>query len=177
MDVHIREAVPDDAAELLKVMQKVFSQSSFLCTAPEDFVTTEEQQREFLAATLHSTQRVFLVALHGTDIVGTINFAGSCGIRRQHAGEIGMSVLKEYWGSGIGRQLLAAAIDWAAMKGYAKINLQVREDNQRAIRLYEALGFKHEGCIRDGMRADGRSYNLLCMGLVLPSPGSDQVPH
>ena len=48
-----------------------------------------------------------------------------------------------------------------------KINLDVFENNERAIKLYEKFGFKLEGCIEDGI-FDGENYiNLLIYGLKI----------
>ena len=40
----------------------------------------------------------------GGRIVGTLNFSGGARPRTAHIGEIGVSVLKEYWGKGIGTE-------------------------------------------------------------------------
>lgn len=47
-------------------------------------------------------------------------------------------------GKGIGRHLVAWAIEWARGRGYRKIKLEVAETNPRARRLYEDLGFRPE---------------------------------
>lgn len=43
---------------------------------------------------------------------------------------------------GIGSFLLNAISDYAKQKGYCRLNLEVREDNEHAIRMYEKFGFK-----------------------------------
>jgi [ribosomal protein S18]-alanine N-acetyltransferase len=43
--------------------------------------------------------------------------------------------------SGIGRALLAAAENTARSRGAASMRLEVREDNARAVRLYEQAGY------------------------------------
>ena len=62
------------------------------------------------------------------------------------------------------------ALEWfekAKEKGIKKINLDVFENNERAIKLYEKFGFKLEGCIEDGI-FDGENYiNLLIYGLKI----------
>ena len=56
------------------------------------------------------------------------------------AGEIfALYVLKDYYGKGIGQQLIKAA--FAALDGYQEIMLWVLEDNKRAIAFYEKTGF------------------------------------
>jgi len=46
---------------------------------------------------------------------------------------------------GVGRQLLAAALDWLVLRGAQETFLEVRESNVAAIRLYEGAGFRAVG--------------------------------
>ncbi|HZM33384.1 MAG TPA: GNAT family protein [Burkholderiales bacterium] len=54
----------------------------------------------------------------------------------------------------------------AKAAGLTRIELTVREHNDRAIALYERLGFVREGLKRNAVRIDGNYENLVCMGLV-----------
>ena len=45
-------------------------------------------------------------------------------------------------------------------------------DNQRAIALYEKLGFAREGVIRRAARIDGRFINAIGMALLFDEDGS-----
>ena len=79
-----------------------------------------------------------------------------------------MSIRKEHWGKGIGSLLLDTLISWAANSGIIKkINLGVRTDNDRAIRLYERKGFAIEGTIRKELYVNGQYYDHHCMGIEL----------
>jgi ribosomal protein S18 acetylase RimI-like enzyme len=57
-------------------------------------------------------------------------------------------------GAGIGRALLSAALEAAAERACTHLRLEVREDNTRAIALYELSGFVQDGR-RPGYYADG----------------------
>ena len=83
-----------------------------------------------------------------------------------HGGVLGVGVLQEYRGRGIGTALIQATIDKAGAIGLSRIELTVREQNARAIALYERLGFVREGIKRNAVRVDGTYENLVCMGLV-----------
>jgi ribosomal protein S18 acetylase RimI-like enzyme len=50
-------------------------------------------------------------------------------------------VLKEYRGSGIGRQLMKGIIREAENRNSSRISLEVRKDNHNAQGLYKSLGF------------------------------------
>ena len=52
-----------------------------------------------------------------------------------------LAVLPTHRGRGIGRALLTAAEDMARSKGYARLTLEVQEDNLPARGLYERFGF------------------------------------
>jgi len=109
----------------------------------------------------------YFVVMKNNKMIGCIGFNGNTARKMKHYGTIGISVLKEYWGRGIATALLEKLISWSKEKGIKKINLDVFENNERAIKLYEKFGFKLEGCIEDGI-FDGEKYiNLLVYGLKI----------
>ncbi len=52
--------------------------------------------------------------------------------------------------------------------GLHRLGLVVRVDNERAIKVYDRLGFVHEGCEQDAVWVEGRWVNFLHMGLLAP---------
>ncbi|NSL54266.1 GNAT family N-acetyltransferase [Uliginosibacterium sp. IMCC34675] len=57
-------------------------------------------------------------------------------------GRIGsVGVAAEHRGKGVGRALVALAEAWAARRGAADMRLQVWSFNERAMALYEELGY------------------------------------
>ncbi|MCB9224690.1 MAG: GNAT family N-acetyltransferase [Crocinitomicaceae bacterium] len=73
---------------------------------------------------------------------------------------------KSAWGRGIGFEacLLAMRYGFKEM-GVRKIWLAVYENNPGAIRLYEKLGYKHEGRLRKHVYINGEYYDKLLMGI------------
>jgi GNAT superfamily N-acetyltransferase len=53
----------------------------------------------------------------------------------------GMWVQPDLRGRGIGRRLLEAVIEWAAIRGASRLDLTVVTTNDRALMLYERAGF------------------------------------
>ena len=49
------------------------------------------------------------------------------------------------WGKGVGKQSLSLALDWLKSRSYEKIHTTILKDNERAIRLFESIGFKRIG--------------------------------
>jgi len=84
-----------------------------------------------------------LIALDDAKVVGFVSY-GDFRDSARIAGEIfALYVLKDYYGKGVGQQLIQAA--FAALDGYQEIVLWVLEDNKRAIAFYEKMGFVFDG--------------------------------
>lgn len=84
-----------------------------------------------------------------------------------HVGIVGMGLMPEFRGRGIGEQLLRATIDTARAKGLTRIELTVRENNLNAIALYKKIGFVAEGLkVKAHRNADGTYENIFLMALL-----------
>ncbi len=80
-----------------------------------------------------------------------------------HVGVLGMGILKEFRGQGLGRRLILAALQRAREVGIERVELTVYVSNKRAIRLYESVGFICEGVKRKGRKLDDVYENVLMM--------------
>ena len=82
-------------------------------------------------------------------------------------GVVGYRMGREYWNKGIGSALMAALIDHAKNAGIEIIDLEVRCDNIRAIRLYEKFGFKRLCTYPSFFRIGNEYYDfeLMCLDL------------
>ena len=84
----------------------------------------------------------------------------------RHSGVMGMGLLPEFRGRGIGRLLLRRTVDAAFDFGLTRIELMVREDNGNAIALYEKAGFVIEGHHRNAVLIEGVYQNKISMALL-----------
>jgi len=82
-----------------------------------------------------------------------------------HCGTLGMGLLPEFRGKGIGKELLLSALRHAFEK-FTRIELTVHADNAPAIALYRSAGFKQEGEMQDAVLIDGQYKNALLMAIV-----------
>ena len=82
---------------------------------------------------------------------------------RKHRAEFGISILKEYWGFGIGRALINACVQCAKEAGYVQLELDVVADNTRAIALYQSVGFQEYGRNPKGFRSKTQVFRSLCI--------------
>jgi RimJ/RimL family protein N-acetyltransferase len=83
-----------------------------------------------------------------------------------HSGTLGVGLLPEFRGKGIGRQLMQRTIDAAVAFGLTRIELTVREGNVNAIARYKRLGFEAEGLHRNAVCIEGQYENLCSMALL-----------
>ena len=86
-----------------------------------------------------------------------------------HQGILGMGILPEFRGRGLGRKLLDTTLNAAFDYGLTRIELTVWESNCNAILLYQKFGFEIEGTHRNAIFVDGRYANLLSMALLKDS--------
>ena len=88
---------------------------------------------------LSSGGRIFFAILDGRAV-------GCCALVAAASGEFElakMAVTQSLQGRGIGRRLLATAIDHARAAGAARLFLETNSKLAAAIRLYESMGFRH----------------------------------
>ena len=85
-------------------------------------------------------------------------------------GSLTVAVHPEWQGRGVGSRLFEALIAWAKVQDppILRIELAAGSGNPGAIRLYERLGFKHEGTqVARGLLPDGRFEDDILMGMLL----------
>lgn len=73
------------------------------------------------------------------------------------AGYIGTGLLKEYREKGFGSKMLEEIIALSRAYGYQRLELDVRASNQRAIHVYEKLGFTICNRVQDGFTLLGHT--------------------
>ena len=163
--VRIRRARPEDAGAILEYLRKVGGETVNLTFGAEGPGLTEAEEREYLTRVAASDNSLAIVAVVGDEIVGGLTFDGGRRARLRHAGEFGISVAQAYAGQGIGQALIGYLLAWAERGGVVrKINLKVRADNLPAIRLYERMGWGHDGRTTRDTLIDGEFSDCLLMG-------------
>ena len=164
----IREAAVEDARTVLDYVEGRSGESDFLTFGPGEFEISEAEEVDFLRKCRESDNQLYMLGLIDDTVVSTLSFSAGHRSRVRHSGEFGMTVRKQYWGLGIGSLMLEILIDWARdTRIVKKLNLRVRTDNHRAIRLYEHRGFVKEGTIRKEIRFNDTYFDLHWMGLEL----------
>jgi RimJ/RimL family protein N-acetyltransferase len=166
--LYIRKATQRDAKELVNVSSMVGGESDNLSFGIGEFYFNEDQEKQFIGNIIDRENCSYLVAVVNDKIIGSLTFISSPRKRLMHRGDLGIAVLKDFWGEGVGSFLMDHFFRWVNQNGITKkIELQVREDNIRAINLYLKYVFKIEGRITRGMYVEGRYYDLYTMGKTI----------
>lgn len=165
-DVIIRKATAADAAEMLTYLKKLGGESDNLTFGAEGIGGDTAAEAEFLESRTDSSDCVTFVAERDGRIVGDASL-DRMRSRMSHRGSFGIGVLKEAWGCGIGSDLTEHIIAFARDNGFEQIELEVRCDNLRAIRLYEKYGFIKVGEFPRFFKIDGEYVDFDFMVLYL----------
>lgn len=167
MNITIERASPEDAAELLDHLKLVGGETDNLTFGAEGLPFSVEAEAEYLARMENSENNFMLLAKADGHIIGNASLS-RLPRRMSHRGELAVAVAKEYWGQGIGYRLMKEIIEIAENGSFEAVDLQVRSDNIRAVRLYEKLGFVRLFDYPDYFKINGVNYDVsfMCLRLV-----------
>jgi ribosomal protein S18 acetylase RimI-like enzyme len=107
-----------------------------------------------------------LVALSDGNVIGWCDVTPKPRAIYAHSGVLGMGLLPQFRGQGIGGSLIRQALVAAKAFGLHRVELTVREDNANAIGLYKKVGFEIEALQQDAARIDGAYQNIISMALL-----------
>ena len=156
----IRSVEPEDAPLMLQYMKIMLGETPFLLRTPEEFNYTVEEEASVLAGRRDDPRSLMLVAEEDGRIIASADICShGPKSRLLHRGELGISILKDYWHQGIGSALMERLIAFAEKSGYEQIELTVESKNRRAINLYMKYGFTVFGTRPHGMKYPDGSYD------------------
>lgn len=164
----LRSPRPEEGEAVLRHLRRVAEESPYTAFLPEELKRTIREEQAFLKRQLASPDRMMLACFAGERLVGLGGLGPAASGRKcRHRAELGLSIRRRWWGQGLGGLLAEALCGEAAQMGYERMELEVVEDNARAVSLYERLGFVRCGCLPDAYRLNGESQAALLMSRVL----------
>ncbi|MCQ1537270.1 GNAT family N-acetyltransferase [Methanosarcina sp. KYL-1] len=165
MNPIIRPFRLSDAEDINEMRRQEGVRANTLALATETLVFTEAFLRNF------GTDDHVLVAEVDEKVVGMVGIHVFKSARQRHTASLGMMVRTECQGQGIGKKLVENILDladnWLML---VRIELDVTEDNERAIGLYKSFGFEIEGKKKYSIIKGGKYADLFMMArYTLPS--------
>ena len=152
----LRNPIPEDAAALLEFLRTTAAETDFLLRYPEECNMTLEQERNYIQSSLTSGDSMMILCQVDGVIAGNCNLSRHNKLKTRHRATIGIALTKAFWGLGIGTEMFRELFRVAKELGIGQLELEVFEDNRRALALYQKMGFRiagqHPNAIR---RKDG----------------------
>ena len=162
----IVRAQPEDAAALLDYLKIVGGETNNLSFGAEGVPLDLETEQNYLRMQAGSKDNAQYLAKVNDEIIGTVSLNRKH-TRMSHRGEFGISLKKAWWGCGAASALTETVLAFARENGFAQLNLEVRSDNVRAIRLYEKHGFRKLCTFPAFFRINGQDIDFDLMNLYL----------
>jgi len=166
--VEIREATVRDAEELIAAAKCYLRTSDYLLSYEEEFNPTKKEETEWIKSH-DNANSLILVAIYDKKIIATLNVIAFTYRKLNHVATLGIGMLPEWRGVGLGYAMMDSIIQWAKTKtGLKAITLEVFSENKAAIGLYEKCGFVKDGEKENYfMDKNGNYYNNTLMTLYL----------
>lgn len=166
--ITIRDAKQEDASHIVAFYNVVGGETDYLSFGQDEYPQTAKELAHSIEGLKQSKGSCMLLMMDGEEIVGIGTIDSSPKRRFLHVGTLGIVIRQSHAGKGLGRTLMIALIDWAKENGQTeKITLITRSDNERAVALYEALGFTQEGVFHKDSFDGEQYYDSLSMALFL----------
>jgi len=163
--VRLRSWREDDLQKLTDLRNNIAIQSQLLSRVRG---SNCEQTRQWLQKRSSSPDSLILVVVDKSlDIpAGYIQFIEIDSIDQR--AKLGICLNYEFQGKGIGSEVLLLAFKYLYDSfAIRKVILEVRADNERAVKCYEKIGFKTCGIFHGHTYIDGRWRDLVLMELFL----------
>jgi RimJ/RimL family protein N-acetyltransferase len=165
--MRIREVTPEDAVSVISLLQRLYSETSFLLYDPGESVPRVEDYAKRISDGRAKESVVLLVAENLDGLIGVISGGRGTAKRNRHSLFLVLGVLQAQWHQGVGRSLLGAMENWALAHGIHRLELTVRMDNARALQLYEKVGFIREGTKHHSLKIEGQFVDELFMSKLI----------
>ena len=142
----LRNATESDGQLVLDNFNLTHTQTDYLLTYPDENTFDAAQESRILKEKENSENEIEIIAIIDGAVIGTAGIeAVGAKYKVRHRAEFGISVLKKFWGLGIGQALMTSCIECAKTAGYSQLELSVVAENVRAFSMYEKAGFIEYG--------------------------------
>jgi ribosomal protein S18 acetylase RimI-like enzyme len=148
----IRPATSNDVPVLSALAKRTWSEAFGSSVSADQEAAELEETRSEAYYSRALRERTILVAEENGALVGYVEFGDvdipEVDVRPGDQELHRIYVAAEVQGRGLGRRLMNAALEHPRLADARRIYLQVWETNERAMRLYESLGFETVGTTR-----------------------------
>ena len=164
--MNMRQAKPEDSKLFLELLKQMDHETEFMMLEPGERTTTAEDMEHYLLS-MEKSNSFLLLVFDGQKVAGFISAKRGAANRIKHSAYIVCGVLKEYRGKGYGTSLFRELLKWAPENGITRLELTVMSHNERAVKLYQNMGFEMEGKLVHSMIVNGAYVDQLAMAKLI----------
>ncbi|QDV54012.1 GNAT family N-acetyltransferase [Gimesia fumaroli] len=159
MNITVRQIELNDVTGFHNALSSVAAEKKYLLTVEPPPL---DRVHDFVSKNVEQNHAQY-VAVAGDSVVGWADIVPASRQSMEHVGRLGMGVIAEYRGRGIGDQLLKDAIAHAWRQGLKRLELEVFADNKAAINLYRKHSYQVEGVKRYARYLDDAYQDVVIM--------------
>ncbi len=163
----IRKIRIEDAEQFIDLNKKLVSETDFLLlNSNESSLTIETQKKLIKDFNINNNKVVFVIEID-KNLIGFIGGTKGVYKKNEHVLTIAIGILQEYNGIGYGKNLLKYIEGWAIENDVKRLELTVRNDNERAVNLYKKFGFDIEGIKLKSLKINDKYFDEFYMSKIL----------
>jgi RimJ/RimL family protein N-acetyltransferase len=174
--MNIRAIRESDSEQFLLLCKWLDEETQFMMLEPGERTTSIEEQTQRIRGVLSQDNQMIFVVEHEDRLVGFLGAFGGTYRRNQHCAHIVIGIRQAFTDQGIGKELFEALEKWAIAHKLHRLELTVMSHNERAIHLYQKMGFKTEGTKQDSLLVNGKYVDEHYMARILNQSQVTELP-
>ncbi|TYR79989.1 GNAT family N-acetyltransferase [Priestia megaterium] len=143
--VTIRPAEVEDAKQITTAVEEIIAAGEFI---QKDEPKTVEEEQQFIREVAEKNHMYVVAEVEG-EVVGIARVLRGEIQMKRHTGLFRTWLVSKVQGMGIGKQLMNYTLKWSKENHLHKLSLTVFASNEVAYKLYEKVGFKQEGILKE----------------------------
>ena len=164
--ITLRPARPDDAAAIIAAVRSSSQDRSYVLM--EIYGKDAAAQQAYIER-LDREHNLFLVATVNEQVVGILALLDSllCSTP-EPALSVGVHIVRDWRGHGIGSAMLRYAMRWAKGHEYRRLEADIFTTNERSVHLFNKAGFREEACRRRSVQVGVQNISEVILAKSLP---------
>lgn len=162
--ITFREPKMSDLKSILEMINSLVEEKAYIIVQKKLTLKEEKDYLKNVLKEIKNKSEVYLALDINGKVRGNARVSLIDSGPRKHMGELGISIMKEARGKGLGEKLFKKIVEKAVKELKVKIiTLYVVSKNKVAINLYEKMGFKKISIIKKGYNHYGKLLDHITM--------------
>lgn len=142
--VTIKTPEVNDGTDMLRFISTACGETEFLLRNADEWAgVSTESEENWISSSRDDDRKLILACYVDGRIIGNCEICFLRGSKVSHRASIGIAILRDYWGLGIGSAMFEILLETARKhEGTEIVELEYVEGNVRGIALYKKFGFE-----------------------------------